>query len=124
MTALGFVLFWLRAFALTVAVELPVATALLRAPGAPSASPARRAGLVLFANLASHPVLWFVLSALPLRGAASLALSEAWAVLAEAALYRLALDGVSGRRCAAASLAANAASLAVGLALRALTHAV
>lgn len=124
MTALGFVLFWLRAFALTVAIELPVAVALLGASGRPGASISKRAGLVLFANLASHPVLWFVLSALPLRGGWALALSETWAVLAEAALYRLALDGVSLRRCALASLAANASSLAVGLAVRSLTHAV
>ena len=123
MTAVGFVLFWLRAFALTVAIELPVAVALLRAPGA-AAPIARRAGLVLFANLASHPLLWFALSALPLPGPWTLVVSETWAVLAEAALYRLALDGVPLRRCVLASLAANAASLSIGLALRSLAHAV
>ena len=124
MTAVDFVLFWLRAFALTALVELPVATALLRSPEGPDAPAWRRAGLVVFANLASHPVLWFALSALPLPGAWTLVVSECWAVLAEAALYRLALEGVSLRRCGAASIAANAASLAVGLALRSLTHAV
>jgi len=123
-TAAGFVLLWLRAFALTLLVELPVAVPLLRAPGRPEAPALRRAALVLFANLASHPLLWFALSALPLPGPWTLALSEAWAVLAEAALYRLALDAVPLRRCALASLAANAASLCVGLALRSLTHAV
>ena len=124
MTAVAFVLFWLRAFALTVLVELPVATALLHSPEGPAVPAWRRAGLVVFANLASHPVLWFVLSALPLPGAWTLAVSECWAVLAEAALYRLALEGASLRRCATASLAANAASLTLGLALRSLTHAV
>ena len=124
MTAVGFVLLWLRAFALTLLIELPVAVALLRSSARPDAPAWRRASLVLFANLASHPLLWFALSALPLPGAWTLALSEAWAVLAEAALYRLALDGVPLRRCLLASLAANAASLSIGLALRSLTHAV
>jgi hypothetical protein len=124
MTAVGFVLLWLRAFALTLLIELPVAVPLLRASARPDAPAWRRAGLVLFANLASHPLLWFALSALPLPGAWTLGLSETWAVLAEAALYRLALDGVPLRRCILASLAANAASLSIGLALRSLTHAV
>jgi len=123
-TATGFVLLWLRAFALTLLIELPVAVPLLRASERPWASPWKRAGLVLFANLASHPLLWFALSALPLPGHWPLALSETWAVLAEAALYRLALDGLPLRRCALASLAANAASLSIGLALRSLAHAV
>lgn len=124
MTAVGFVLLWLRAFALTLLVELPVAVPLLRASGRPEAPGWRRAALVLFANLASHPLLWFALSALPLPGPWTLVVSETWAVLAEAALYRLALDGVPLRRCVLASLAANAASLSIGLALRSLAHAV
>jgi hypothetical protein len=64
---------WARAFALTVAVELAVAPLLLR-PG--EASLARRLATVFVAQLASHPVVWFVLPELALRRTAFLAVAE------------------------------------------------
>ena len=51
------------------------------------------------------------------RQAARLALSEAWALLAEIAIYRLVWPSLSGRRAALVSLAANGASVAAGFAL-------
>src|SRR5438105_3333559 len=101
---------WLRAFALTLACELPVAGALLR-----GVAPGRRLGLIFFANLASHPVVWFVLPALPLPYFAWVVLSELWAWLSEALLYHLALPALPARRPVLVSLAANGASLGAGL---------
>jgi hypothetical protein len=49
---------WLRFFAVTVAVELLVAIPLLRGEG----TLARRATAVAVANLASHPIVWFVIA--------------------------------------------------------------
>lgn len=107
-----FVLAWARAFAVTLGVELAVATPLL--PG----GRAQRLVLVALANLASHPAVWFVLPELGLGYPAWLITAELWAVAVEAVAYR-ALLPASTRRAAGVSLLANGASLAVGLALRA-----
>ena len=106
------VLAWLRAFALTVAVELAVAVPLL-APVEPRR--ARRFAVVALANLATHPLVWFAFPGLAMGPASRLLLSELWAVLAEAAVYRLVWPDVRLRRAALVSLAANAASVTVGL---------
>jgi len=105
------VLAWLRAFALTVAVELGVAMPLL-APAEPRR--ARRAAVILLANLATHPLVWFAFPGLTFGATTRLAASELWAVVAEAAIYRLVWPNASLRRAAAVSLAANAASVAAG----------
>jgi hypothetical protein len=105
---------WLVAFALTVAIEAPVVLALTRGStlGAP-----RRLAFVVFAQLVTHPLVWFVFPAIPgLRGTTALALSEAWAWLAESAFYALTLD-VRPTRALAISALANGASLLVGAAL-------
>ena len=59
---------WLAAFLLTVAVEVPVAALLLR-----RAEPdrVRLVLLVVFANLATHPIVWFVVSQVALVGTAT-----------------------------------------------------
>jgi len=105
------VLAWLRAFALTVVLEVAVAVPLL-APVEPRR--ARRAAAVALANLATHPLVWFAFPGLSFGVAIRLGASELWAVLADAAIYRLVWPHARLRRVALVSVAANAASLAVG----------
>jgi hypothetical protein len=107
---------WLVAFLLTFAVEAPIVVALTRGTE-PSA--ARRAALVLFAQLATHPLVWFVFPYIVgIRGGTATLLSELWAWLAEAAYYALVIRGLTTTRALAISAIANGASLLVGLALR------
>ena len=103
---------WLRAFGLTLLVELAIALRLL-APVEPRLS--RLASVVVVANLATHPLVWFLVPGLAIGGGARLALSETWAVLAELVIYRIVWPTLSRRRATLVSLAANAASLVVGL---------
>lgn len=105
------VLGWLRAFALTVAIELPVAVPLL---GRIEPGRVRRVTAVTIANLATHPLVWFAFPGLAAGPAARFAWSELWAVLAEAAIYRFVWPNARLRRVALVSLAANAASVAGG----------
>jgi len=103
---------WLAAFLLTLAVELPVAAFLLR-----RAEPdrLRLALLIVYANLATHPLVWFVLSQFALVGTATyVLLAESWAIAAEALFYWITLRGLPARRALAVSLAANASSFLVG----------
>jgi hypothetical protein len=109
-----FVLLWLRAFALTLGVELLLAARLLRGEGRKLD---RRLGAALVANLASHPAVWFVFPELGLGGA-GLAMSELWAFASEALVYRLVFPALSWRRAVVISAAANGASFLIGLALR------
>lgn len=108
---------WLRAFALTVSVEVFVATPLLALSGA---GWKRRAAVVFLVNLASHPVVWFVFPEWALPNGLRLSLSEAWAVGLEAAAYVLVWPALGKRRAFGVSALGNGASLAVGLLLRAL----
>jgi hypothetical protein len=103
---------WFRAFLLTLAVELPIAAVLLRRyePAWP-----RLIVLLVFANLASHPAVWFIFTQWFLVGTWTYVLAaEGWAVGAEALFYWAAFRGVSVRRAIVVSLAANAASFLVG----------
>jgi hypothetical protein len=104
---------WLRAFGLTLAVELPIAAPLL-ATAEPR--PARRMAVIALANLTTHPLVWFLFPGLRLGHGTRLALSEAWAFTAELAIYLLVWPALRFRRAALASMAANGASFAVGLA--------
>jgi hypothetical protein len=71
--------------------------------------------LVLFANLASHPAVWFIFSQPFLIGTPEYTLVvEGWAVACEAAFYFVVLRGLSLPRAILVSLAANAASFLVG----------
>src|SRR5262249_38271161 len=108
----GYVVRWLAAFAFTVAVEVPIAAALLRGPRL-----RRRVALAVVAQCVSHPAVWFIFPELGLRYGVMLALAESWAVLSETAVYYPPGDGVSLRRAFAVSLAANAASVLVWLAI-------
>ena len=103
---------WFRAFLLTLAVEVPIAALLLRRfePSWP-----RLLVLVIFANLASHPAVWFVFTQLLLIGTPEyLVVAEGWAVTCEALFYWAAFRGLPVRRAIVTSLAANAASFLVG----------
>jgi len=104
---------WLVAFLITIAVEAPIVLALTRGSGV---STGRRLALVVFAQLATHPLVWFVFPQLPgISGRTATALSELWAWLAEAAFYAVVFPGVGGLRALGTSALANGASLAVGL---------
>lgn len=103
---------WFRAFMMTLVVEAPIVAVALRRwePSLP-----RLLVLVACANLASHPIVWFVLTQVLLLGTPEyLSLAEAWAVACESAVYWVALRGLPMRRAVAVSLAANAASFVVG----------
>jgi hypothetical protein len=110
---------WLRAFAISLAVELAIGVPLLRERGWPV-----RVAAVAVANLASHPILWFVLLRLGLSFEVRHVLAEAWAIGVELGIYVLVFPAIGVRRAAAVSLLANGASLGVGIALRALGVAI
>jgi hypothetical protein len=105
---------WLRAFAVTVAIELALAVPLLARV---ERRLSRRAAAVVAANLATHPLVWFLFPGLAMGRAARVALSELWALLAEAAIYVIVWPSLRFRRALLVSLAANGVSAAVGLLL-------
>jgi len=106
---------WFVAFLITVAVETPIVVTLT--PGLPTGA-GRRALIAVFAQLVTHPLVWFVFPRLVgLTGRGAVALSELWAWLAEAAFYGVVLPGISPARALGVSAIANAASILAGLAL-------
>ena len=109
---------WLKAFALTETVEIPIVLALTRA--APLAAP-RRAALAFFASLATHPLVWFVFPALGLSEPVRVALSETWAWGAEAVFFLLVFPSLTSARAISTSAMANGVSFSVGLLVRAWT---
>lgn len=108
----GYVAEWARAWALTLALELPVVAYLLRG----TASPGRRAALGLLASGITHPLLWFAWHPHVRPWGLAVVTGEAWVVVAEMALYRTVADPRTAWR---TSLVANAVSLGVGWPLRA-----
>jgi hypothetical protein len=103
---------WFRAFLLTVVVEAPIVATMLRRwePSLP-----RLVALVVFANLASHPAVWFVFTQLLLIGTPTYFLvAEGWAIVCEAVFFLVAFRGVTVRRAIVTALAANVASFVVG----------
>ncbi len=103
---------WFIAFLLTLAIELPIVLLLLRRI---EPDLARTGVLVVFANLATHPIVWFVLTQPLLIGTPEYLLAaESWAIGAEAVFYAVTLRGLGARRALGVSLAANAASFLVG----------
>jgi hypothetical protein len=104
---------WFRAFLLTFLVEVPIVALMLRRwePNRP-----RLLALAFFANLASHPAVWFVVAQLLMVGTpAYLGAAEGWAVACEALFFWAAFRGLPVRRAIVVSLAANAASFVAGL---------
>jgi hypothetical protein len=103
---------WFAAFVLTLAVELPIAAWLLR-----GAEPvlARRIALVVLANLATHPAVWYVFSQLFLVGTLEYTLAaEGWAVAIEAIFYGVTVRAIHPSRAVAVAVLANGGSFAVG----------
>ena len=104
---------WFGAFVLTLVVETPIVVVVLRHA---ETDLARLALIAVFANLATHPAVWFVFTQLFLVGTAAYVLAaEAWAVLVETAFFMVVIRGVGARRAVAASLLANGASILAGL---------
>lgn len=112
---MSYVVLWARAFALTVGSELAIATWFLPK----EASSSRRLGAVVFANVASHPAVWFVFPELFARWQVALVVSELWALGSEVLIYKLVFPTLPWRRALAASALANGGSLLLGIALRA-----
>ena len=110
---------WFTAFVLTLAVELPIAAWLLR-----RAEPnlGRRVALVTFANLASHPAVWFVVTQLFLVGTLEYVIAaEGWAVAVEALFFAVTIRGLGASQAFVVALVANGASFAVGRAVGAMS---
>jgi hypothetical protein len=103
---------WFAAFVLTVAIELPLVAFLLRRH---EPSLTRLVALVLFANLATHPAVWFIFTQLFLVGTlAYVVAAEGWAMVAEAVFYLVTIRGLPLQRAVLAALAGNAASFLIG----------
>lgn len=103
---------WFVAFLITLVIEAPIVAFLLR-----RAEPdrLRLVILIVFANLATHPVVWFVISQVLDVGTVGYTLvAETWAVAAEALLFGAAIRGLSARRAIAVAAAANATSWLAG----------
>ena len=102
---------WLRAFGWTLVTELLVANALLRAV---ETRGVRRSMAIVFANLATHPAVWFIFPGATLGMNARIALSELFAVVVEVLIYRVVWPELSWRRALLTSVCANAASALSG----------
>jgi hypothetical protein len=105
---------WLEAFALTLTVEIPIGFLLLRRF---EPRPVVLAAKLFFANLATHPLVWFAFPLLPIPYWIALGVAETFAVVTEAVFYLVALEGLRPARAAATSLVANAASCGLGFLL-------
>jgi hypothetical protein len=106
---------WFPAFLLTLAIEAPIVAFMLRR-GEPNL--VRLGVLILFANLATHLAVWYVITQLLLVGTlAYTVVAETWAIAAEAVFYRVAIRGLSTPRAIAVALVANGASFLVGRAI-------
>jgi hypothetical protein len=108
---------WLKAFILTLIIECPVVALVIRPILIPDRIRWRQVALILFANLATHPAVWFIFPDLPLDPWLSLGLSEGFAFGMEAFFYTLVFSGVSWKRATFASLAANSLSFGAGILL-------
>jgi hypothetical protein len=105
---------WLRAFIATLILEIPVVVWLTR--DVPMGA-WRRTSIAFIANLATHPIVWFVLLQIGLSGTASLVVSETWAVVIEWWVYFVAFPAMPWGRALGVSALANGFSFAVGLLL-------
>jgi len=109
-TATSYVAEWAKYFVVTLLVEVAVAAPLL----ARSEPRWRAVSAVAFAQLLSHPAVWFVLPALGLHRGAYLVVAESWAIVSELVFYRFVFERLSWTRALGVSALANGASLAVG----------
>jgi hypothetical protein len=103
---------WFAAFVLTLAIEAPIVWLLLRRA---EPDPLRIGLLIAFANLATHPAVWFIVPQLLLIGTLAYTVgAEIWAVAAEAVFYWAVVKGLSLRRAVVVAVAANSASFLAG----------
>jgi len=103
--------FWLIGFALTVVLEAPWVLAGLRAF---ESNQTRRVLALLFANLLTHPLVWYLFPSMPLPRNLSLAASELWAFGGECVFYATFVPRLTYRRAALLSFAANGTSFVIG----------
>lgn len=107
---------WIRAFSLTLLIELLLAVPMLgRVAGWQ-----RRVSAVVFGQLVTHPAVWFIFPLLGWSQQVFLIVAESWAVLLECALYRTVFPSLPWSKALAVAALANAGSFAVGQVLRAL----
>ena len=103
---------WFAAFVVTLAVELPIAGYLLRRAGLDLL---RLGLLIVFANLVTHPIVWFVIPQFVLVDTTTYTVAaETWAIAAEALFYWVAIQGLSARWALTVAIVANAASFLAG----------
>lgn len=112
----AYVVAWFKAFVFTAAIEVPLVVLAYRRV-ARDMRWERRTVVAFFAQLASHPLVWFVIPTLTSSYRATLLVAESWAVLSETALYAAILGGGAGRAFAVALLA-NMCSFGLGLLVR------
>jgi hypothetical protein len=106
---------WLLAFLITIGVEVPIAGRLLRR-GDPGGW--RLVVVIVVANLATHPAVWFIVPQLQYAGTPEYyVVAELWAIAVEALVYGVVLRGISPARATATAIVANVASFVVGLAV-------
>ena len=105
------ILLWFEAFFLTLVLEIPIIGVLLRKE---EPSRARLVALAFFANLSSHPLVWFVVPAVVHPPLAAFLTSELLAWLLEASFFRLAVFRLSWSKACLTSAIANAVSALVG----------
>ena len=105
------ILLWFEAFFLTLVLEIPIIGVLQRRE---EPSRARLVALAFFANLSSHPLVWFVVPAVVHPPWAAFVTSELLAWLLEAGFFRLVVLRLSWRKACLTSAIANAVSALVG----------
>jgi hypothetical protein len=106
---------WFAAFVITLAIEAPIVAFMVRRV---EPDLVRLGVLILFTNLATHLVVWYVITQLLLVGTlAYVIVAETWAIAAEAVFYRVAIRGLSTRLAIAVAIVANGASFLVGRAI-------
>jgi len=106
---------WFPAFLLTLAVEAPIVMLFARRF---EADPIRLAVIVLFANLATHLAVWYVITQMLLVNTWQyLVVAESWAIAAEALVYWAVFRGLRLTGAIGMATIANLASFAAGRAL-------
>lgn len=103
---------WFGSFVLTLVIETPVVGLTLRRM---EPSIVRLGILILFANLATHLAVWYVITQLVLVGTLGYTLvAETWAVAAEAVFYWATIRDLSASRAIAVAAVANGLSFLAG----------
>lgn len=102
---------WFPAFVVTLAIEAVIVTALLRG----YLDLVRLGVIIVFANLATHLAVWYVVTQLlTVNTPEYLVVAEVSATAAEALIFWAAIRGVSPGRALVVAVVANAASFGVG----------